>query len=87
MQCTKIKTHTDACYLCKINKTDHFSPILVTSIHKTDFFLIIEIIWDPHIFQKLSLVFCQSVNKHLHFSHIEVTLIIKGNRVVGSSIT
>ena len=38
MQCIKIKTHTDACYPCKINKTNHFSPILVTSIHKTDFF-------------------------------------------------
>ena len=32
------------------------------------------------------LVFCQTVSKHLHFSHIEVTLIIKGNRFVGSSI-
>ena len=32
------KTHTDACYPCKINKTNHFSPILVTSIHKTDSF-------------------------------------------------
>ena len=43
MQCTKIKTHTDACYPCKINKTDHFSPILMTSMHKTDFFLNTEI--------------------------------------------
>ena len=47
MQCTKIKTHTDACYPCKINKTNQFSPILVTSIHKTDFFLIIEIYMCP----------------------------------------
>ena len=30
MQCTKMKTHTDACYPCKINKTNHFSLILVT---------------------------------------------------------
>ena len=43
MQCTKVKTHTDACNPCKINKTDNFSPILVTSMHKTDFFLITEI--------------------------------------------
>ena len=33
MQCTKMKTHTDACYPCKINKTNHFSPTLVTSIN------------------------------------------------------
>ena len=38
MQCTKMKTHTDACYPSRINKTNHFSPILVTSIHKTDSF-------------------------------------------------
>ena len=38
MQCTKMKTHADACYPCKINKTNHFSPILVTSVHKTDSF-------------------------------------------------
>ena len=38
MQCTKMKNHTDACYPCKINKTGNFSPILVTSIHKTDSF-------------------------------------------------
>ena len=38
MQCTKMKTHTDACYPCKINKTNHFSPILVTSVGKTDSF-------------------------------------------------
>ena len=43
MQCTKTKTHTDACYPWKINKTNHFSPILVTSVPKTDFFPIIEI--------------------------------------------
>ena len=86
MQCTKIKTHTDACYLCKINKTDHFSPILVTSIHKTVFFLIIEIYMGfPYIPEAVS-IFCQSVNKHVNFSHIEVTLIIKSNRFVGSSI-
>ena len=30
--------------------------------------------------------FCQSLNKHLHFSQIEVTLIIKGNRFVHSLI-
>ena len=41
---------------------------------------------DSHIFQKLSLAFCQSVDKNLYFSHIEVTLIIKGNRFVGSLI-
>ena len=86
MQCTKMKTHTDACYPCKINKTNHFSPILVTSVPKTDFFRFYRFIWDSHIFQKLFLVFCQSVNKNLHFSHIEVTLIIKGNQFVGSSI-
>ena len=40
MQCTKVKIHTDACYPRKINKTNHFSPILVTSIHKTDSFLL-----------------------------------------------
>ena len=38
MQCTKIKNHTDACYPCKIKKTNHFSPVLVTSEHKTDSF-------------------------------------------------
>ena len=38
MQCTKMKTHTGACYPCKIDKTNHFSPILVTSVHKTDSF-------------------------------------------------
>ena len=38
MQCTKMKTHTQACYPCKINKTNHFPPILVTSIQKTDSF-------------------------------------------------
>ena len=38
MQCTKMKTHTEACYPFKINKTNHFSPILVTSVHKTDSF-------------------------------------------------
>ena len=38
------------------------------------------------MFQKLALVFCRSVDKHLHFSHIEVTLIMKSNRFVGSSI-
>ena len=43
MPCIKIKTHRDACHPCKINKTNNFFPILVTSIHKTDFFLIIEI--------------------------------------------
>ena len=68
------------------NKTNHFPPILVTSIHKTDSFRLQRFIWDSYIFQKLSLVFCQSVDKHFHFSHIEVTLIIKGNRFVGSSI-
>ena len=36
--CTKMKTHTNAYYPCKINKTNHFSPILVTSIHKTGSF-------------------------------------------------
>ena len=35
---TKMKTHTDACYPYKINKTNHFPRILVTSIHKTDSF-------------------------------------------------
>ena len=85
MQCTKMKTHTDACCPCKINKTSNFSPILVTSIHKTDSFRLHRFIWDSHIFQKLSLVFCQSVDKHPHFSHIEVTLIIKSDRFVGSS--
>ena len=83
MQCTKMKTHTGACYPCKINKTSNFSPVLVTSIHKTDSF---RFIWDSHIFQKLSSDLCQSVDKHLHFSHSEVTLIIKSNRFVGSSI-
>ena len=38
MQCTKMKIHIDACYHCKINKTDHFSLILVTSVPKTDSF-------------------------------------------------
>ena len=86
MQCTKIKTDTDACYPCKINKTNHFSPILVTSVPKNDSYRLQRFILDSHIFQELSLVFCQSVNKHLHLSHIKVTLIIKGNRFVGSSI-
>ena len=80
------ETHTDACYPCKINKTSNFSPILVTSIHKTDSFRLQRFIWDSHIFQKLSLVFCQSVDKHFHFSHIEVTLIIKSDRFVGCLI-
>ena len=39
----------------------------------------------PYI-PEAALVFCQSVNKHLHFSHTEVTLIIKSKRFVGSSI-
>ena len=86
MQCIKMKIHTDACCPCKINKTSNVSPILVTSIHKTDSFRLQKFIWDSHIFQNLSLAFCQSVEKHLHFLHIEVTLIIKGNRFVGSSI-
>ena len=38
MQCTKMKTQTNAFYLCKINKTNNFSPILVTSIYKIDSF-------------------------------------------------
>ena len=38
IQCTKMKTHTNVCYPCKINKTKNFSPILVTSVHKTDSF-------------------------------------------------
>ena len=38
MQCTKMKTPTEASYPCKVNKGNHFSPILVTSIHKTDSF-------------------------------------------------
>ena len=38
MQCTSIKIHTDAYYPCKINKANHFSPILVTTMHKTDSF-------------------------------------------------
>ena len=86
MQCTKMKTHTDACYPCKISKTNYFTHILGTSIHKTDSFLLQRFIWDSHIFQNLSLAFCQGVNKYLHFSHFEVTLTIKGNRFVGSLI-
>ena len=42
MECTKMKTHTDACYPRKINKTNDFAPILVTSIHKNWPFLIME---------------------------------------------
>ena len=34
MQCTKMKTNTDAYYPCKINKTNNFSPILVTTLDK-----------------------------------------------------
>ena len=36
MQCTKMKTYTRACYPCILTKTNHFSSILVTSLHKTD---------------------------------------------------
>ena len=57
IQCTKIKTHTDACYSCKINKTNNFSPILVTSVHKTDSFC--SDMGFSYKLQKLSLVFCQ----------------------------
>ena len=38
MQCTKMKTHTEACYPCKITKTNIFLPILVTSIYESDSF-------------------------------------------------
>ena len=38
MQCTRMKTHTGACYHWKITKTNNFPPILVTSIHKTGSF-------------------------------------------------
>ena len=34
MQCTKMKTHTEACHPCKTSKPDNFLPIVVTSIHK-----------------------------------------------------
>ena len=37
----------------------------------------------PYIPEAVFSFFCQTVNKHLHFSHIEVTLIIKGNQFVG----
>ena len=39
----------------------------------------------PYIPEAVS-SFLPSVNKHLHFSHIEVILTIKSNRFVGSSI-
>ena len=68
MQCTEMKTRTEAYYLCKTTKTNHFFPNF--SDLNTDAFF----------------TFCQSVDKHLHFSHIEVTLFIKGNRSVGSSM-
>ena len=57
MQCTKMKTHTKACYSCKITKTNNFFQILVTSIHETDSFLIIGILMGfPYIsdFVKIS---------------------------------
>ena len=79
MQCTKMTTHTDACYACKINKNNHFFPYFSDLSTQNLFFPILRFIWDSHIFQKLSVVFCQSVNKHFHFLHIEVTLIKKGN--------
>ena len=47
---TKMETHTDACYPCKIDKTSNFSPILVTSLHKTDSFRLQKFILDSHIF-------------------------------------
>ena len=39
MQCIKMKTHAEACYSCKITKTNNFFSILVTSIHETNSFL------------------------------------------------
>ena len=39
----------------------------------------------PYIPEAVS-SFCQGVSKHLHFSHIEVTLIIKGDQFLDSSI-
>ena len=56
MQCTRMKTHTEACYPCKITKTNHFPPTLVTSIHEIDYFLFLGFQWDSHIFQMLSSV-------------------------------
>ena len=69
MQCTKMKTHTDACYPCTINKTNHFSHILVTSMHKTDAFWLLRFIWDSHIFQKLSFVFAK-VSTNIFIFHM-----------------
>ena len=40
----------------------------------------------PYIPEAVFSFFCQTVNEHLHFSPIEVTLIIKVNRFVGSLI-
>ena len=79
MQCTKMKTHRKASYSGKITKTNRFFPNLVTSVHETDYFLFWGFQWDSHIFQMLPLIFRQGVNKHFHFSPIEVTQIIKGN--------
>ena len=79
MQCTKMKTHTKACYSGKITKTNRFLPNLVTSVHETDYFLFWGFQWDSHIFQMLPLIFREGVNKYFHFSHTEVTQIIKGN--------
>ena len=75
MQCTKMKTHTDACYPCKISKTNYFSHILVTSIHRTESFSLQRFIWDSHIFQKLSLAFCLSVNKNLQSTDAKIHFI------------
>ena len=38
MQCTKMKTHTEACFPSKLTKTNHFPPILVSLIDETDSF-------------------------------------------------
>ena len=40
MQCIKMETHAEACYSCKITTTNNFFSILVTSIHKTNSFLL-----------------------------------------------
>ena len=84
LQCTRMQTHTEACFPCKLTKTDNFPSILVTSIHETDSFWLYRFQWDSHTLQMLSSVFYQRAVKHLHFSHTEVILIIKCHWLLGS---
>ena len=72
---TKMEIYTEACYPCKITRTNHFPRCLRPQYMKL-------ILSDFHDFKGISdafFSFFQSVNNYLYFSHIDVTQIIKGN--------